>query len=295
MGKNPYLSLQTSVSLPRQLFARICATVLLSLPLIVRGGLCHAQTSPPIQNRTGVRMTMDTVDHDPAIRLQIPGTPEVDCTFTILFPEHVTVRALGSAEATHLYIYRPGQTTNAPQWKTGPDSLSYEADLGNVRLGARATLEGDGIRFRYDFQNKSDIAYDMASAVTDPRFRILFYDPRLERTYVHQRDGFTLLASETPGRLQLPLSRWLPAHYHAQYTAPIPAEKVQHRADGITYYYRRESVDVPLIATLSVDRRWVAATFASDPGNVWSNPELTCQHADPQVSLPPHGHAYYEL
>jgi hypothetical protein len=50
-----------------------------------------------------------------------------------------------------------------------------------------------------------------------------------------------------------------------------------------------------MIATLSEDRTWVAASFARDPGNVWSNPELTCQHVDPQVVLMHGGHAEYEL
>jgi hypothetical protein len=30
-------------------------------------------------------------------------------------------------------------------------------------------------------------------------------------------------------------------------------------------------------------------------GNVWSNPELTCQHVDPTTSLPAHGTAVVEV
>jgi hypothetical protein len=37
------------------------------------------------------------------------------------------------------------------------------------------------------------------------------------------------------------------------------------------------------------------ATFSYDPGNVWTNPELTCQHADPQISLHPGQTRGYEL
>ena len=37
------------------------------------------------------------------------------------------------------------------------------------------------------------------------------------------------------------------------------------------------------------------ATFSYDPGNVWSNPELTCQHADPEVALDPGQTRAYEL
>jgi hypothetical protein len=91
------------------------------------------------------------------------------------------------------------------------------------------------------------------------------------------------------------LKSWFPARYLASFTVPVPKERVQRRDDGITYYYKSRSVDVPMIATLSEDRTWVAASFARDPGNVWSNPELTCQHVDPEAPLPHNGHAAYEV
>lgn len=83
--------------------------------------------------------------------------------------------------------------------------------------------------------------------------------------------------------------------YLAQFTAPFPAERVQHREDGITSIYRSQPVDIPMLATESADGSWVAASFARDSGNVWSNPELTCQHVDPTVPLPPHGSGGYEV
>jgi anion-transporting ArsA/GET3 family ATPase len=52
---------------------------------------------------------------------------------------------------------------------------------------------------------------------------------------------------------------------------------------------------MPLIATLSVDHKWIAASFTRDTGNVWSNPELTCQHVDPQVALSKDQTALYEV
>ena len=33
----------------------------------------------------------------------------------------------------------------------------------------------------------------------------------------------------------------------------------------------------------------MAATFSRHAGNVWSNPELTCQHADEEAPLPHDG------
>ena len=56
--------------------------------------------------------------------------------------------------------------------------------------------------------------------------------------------------------------------------------------DGITYYNKSRPVDEPMIATVSSDREWVVASVSKTTGNVWSNPELTCQHVDPERPLP---------
>jgi hypothetical protein len=240
-------------------------------------------------------MSVDRDDRNPALIIVVPDGPDNARGSKILFPEHVTVRAHGDREAEHLYIFRPGSQDASPQWKKTGNALEYARDFGEIHFVARATLEDDGIVFHYEFTNHSATDYDMVTAITDPRFHGVFYDPRLERTYVHHKDGFELLASETPARLTMPLQDWFPARYLASFTAPVPEERVQHRDDGITYYYKSRPVDVPMIATLSEDRTWVAASFARDPGNVWSNPELTCQHVDPEVSLPRHGHVAYDV
>src|SRR5262249_13512142 len=128
----------------------------------------------------------------------------------------------------------------------------YEMDFpGSLRMIATATLEDDGVRFRYEFANRSKAAYEMIYAVTDPRLTSNFHDVRLERTYVHHKDGFDLLASETPDRLTLTLAQWLPARYLASYTWPVPAKKVEKRDGGITYYNKSRAVDEPLVPPYS--------------------------------------------
>ena len=248
-----------------------------------------------VRNPAGITMTIDTSDKDPALSVTVPDGPPSGRTFKILLPEHVTVRPHGQTDASHLYIYGRDPATKAPQWKQTGNALEYETDFGQIHFAARATLLADGILFHYDFVNSGPVDYDMATAITDPRFHAVFYDPRLERTFVHHKDGFVLLASHTPERLTLPLTDWLPVRYLASYTAPIPSELVRQPGDGITYRYSPDRVDAPIIATLSNDRTWVAASFSRDPGNVWSNPELTCQHVDPQVPLPHGAHAQYEV
>lgn len=265
--------------------------------LLLSLGIPVAATSQTldVRNSSGLRMSVDTDDHNPALIIVVPDGPEGVRSSKILFPEHVTVRAHGQSEPEHLYIFRPGTEGYSPEWKKTDNALEYARHFGQIHFVARATLKDDGIVFHYEFTNHSGIDYDMVTAITDPRFHAVFYDPRLQRTYVHHKDGFDLLASETPARLTIPLKNWFPVRYLASYTAPVPKERIQHRDDGITYYYKSRPVDMPMIATLSEDRTWVAASFARDPGNVWSNPELTCQHVDPDVPLPHHGHAAYEV
>jgi hypothetical protein len=81
----------------------------------------------------------------------------------------------------------------------------------------------------------------------------------------------------------------------ASFTWPVPAQRVEHRSDGITYYTKSREVDEPMVATLSTDHKWIVASFTRTTGNVWSNPELTCQHVDPQAALLPGQDATLEV
>jgi hypothetical protein len=260
-------------------------------PFILLATFCfgfavHAQVVPAVQNTSGMRLIVADENSYPTLRVVLPGHPDSDRAIEVIFPEHVTVRQLGQTEGKRLFLFRPGQHADRPPWQRVGSSLQYGMDfVVGLHMQATATLEEDGVRFRYQFDNRSKIAYEMIYAPTDPRLTSIFHDVRLERTYVHHKDGFDLLASETPSRLTMPLNQWLPARYLASYTWPIPAKKVEKRDDGIMYYNKSRVVDEPLVATRSIDNKWVVASFTRTTGNVWSNPELTCQHVDPEIPL----------
>ena len=75
---------------------------------------------------------------------------------------------------------------------------------------------------------------------------------RLERTYVHRKEGFELLAVDMPARLAMPLNQWLPCRYLDSYTWPVPPpDKRVRKEEGTTYYNASRPVDEPLIATVS--------------------------------------------
>jgi hypothetical protein len=259
--------------------AALCAITVLCSATPVCG-----QNPPSISNFSGIQLRVAAENTQPTLRVILPGHPETDRAIEIIFPEHVTARPEG-AEAEHLYLFRPGKEGDPPPWRQTAQSLEYERDFKGVHFLARATLEDDGLQIHYEFTNRSKVDYRMIYAVTDPRLTSFLHDPRLERTYVHHKEGFDLLASETPERVTTPLNRWLPLRYLASFTWPVAAKRVEQRGDGLTYYNKSRAVDLPMIATLSSDRKWVVASFTRTAGNVWSNPELTCQHVDPETSL----------
>ena len=232
----------------------------------------------------------------PTVGILLPGQKVNDAAIRVLFPEHVTAVRQGDSVAEQLYFPSPTSGDEPVTWRRLPTGLEYERDLPRgIHFLARATLESDGVRFHYEFVNRSPAAYRMIYAVTDPRLTGQFHDERLERTYVRQDGGFALLASETPARLSMARDQWLPARYLASVTWPVPPRLVDRRPDGITYYTRSRRVDAPFLATVSSDSEWVVASFARETGNIWSNPELTCQHVDPQRALPPQGRAVAEI
>ena len=267
--------------------------------VILASVLCIAGADGPsastIHNSTGLRILVAAENKQPTLRIVLPDRPETDRTIEVIFPEHVTARIRGNKVAEHMYLFEPGLQGDAPQWKQDKNSLQYERDFGSVHFLARAVLQSDGVLFHYQFVNRSSTTYGLIYAVTDPRLTGMFHDVRLERTYVHRTTGFDLLASETPSRLTMPLDQWLPARYLASFTWPVPTQRIERRDDGITYYNKSREVDQPLVVTLSEDRQWSVASFSRTTGNVWSNPELTCQHVDPEVSLAAHGTAVAEV
>lgn len=274
---------------------RSLALLLLSLSAFY-GLTGSAQQPMTMQNSAGMKLIVDPGHTDPVLRVVLPGHPDTDSAIEVVFPEHVTAKTAGAADAGQLYLYRPGREGDRPDWKVVGRSIGYERDLKlGVHFLARATLEDDGVLFHYEFVNQSSAAFDMIYAVTDPRLTSIFHDVRLERTYVHHTDGFGLLAADTPARLTEPLSQWLPARYLDSFTWPVPEQRVERRADGIMYYNNSRPVDEPMIATESDDGKWIVASFTRTTGNVWSNPELTCQHVDPETSLAPGATAVLEV
>ena len=249
-----------------------------------------------VDNASGVTVRVATEHSDPSLWLDVSDEPSGKDAVLVLLPEHVTVRRRGRNEAEHLYLWQPDQHGSRSSWTRVRNTLQYEKEFApGIRFLAQVSLEPDGVLYHYEFVNHSDVDFDSVQAITDPRMiSPLFHDVRLERTYVHGQQGFVLLASDMPERLTMPLDQWLPNRYRISYAWPVEKTRVQKQADGITFLNASNRADEPVIATLSTDRRWIMATFSRNPGNLWTNPELTCQHADPEIALPHHSEGIVE-
>src|SRR5436190_11424635 len=118
----------------------------------------------------GCRSRADVMQVTPwraTLLITLPG--HSDPSIEVMFPEHVTAVRHGGDQAEHLYLNGPG---DAPAWRRSSNVFQYERDLRrDIHMLARATLESDGVLFHYELTNRSDVAYDMIVAVTDPRLR----------------------------------------------------------------------------------------------------------------------------
>ncbi|MGC4104701.1 hypothetical protein [Ferruginibacter sp.] len=236
---------------------------------------------------SGIKLTVINQTY-PLLQILLPGQPATERGIEVEFPEHVTGVNLQTNAVEQLYFVTRGERNKRtlPTWKIDGNTLLYETVLnGTMKLTAKAQLDTDGIRYSYTFTNTATVAWQNLQAVTCVKLYSAFSDTLLERTYVHHTKGFDLLASETPERLTMPLQKWLPCRYLVSYTWPVPANKIQKGEDGITRYNKSRKVDMPMIATISHDKKWVAATYTAETGNLWTNPERTCHHADPAIAL----------
>jgi len=266
---------------------KLNAGILISFLLLVAGCTSKAQSDFTISNSKGVKVIV-TNKNFPLLKVLLPGQSEADRGIEIEFPEHVTGLNTRSNQIEHLYFVSFGNANKRtlPVWHVNGNSISYKTKMDDaVTMIAAVSLEEDGLRYTYKFINHSTQSYLNLQAVTCVKLYSLFSDTLLQRTYVHHTEGFDLLASETPERLTMPLQKWLPCRYLVSYTWPVNPNYIQKGEDSIIHYNKSRKVDKPFIATISHDGQWIAATYTKETGNLWTNPERTCQHADPYVDL----------
>ena len=258
-----------------------------TLSVLLIGIKTQAQSGLVISIPNGLKVIVVQKDF-PLLKLLLPGQSISDRGIEIEFPEHVTGLNEKNNQVEHLYLVtnRNANKRTLPIWRVDGNILIYETEFDSkIKMVATAHLESNGLRYTYKFINHSNISYLNFQAVTCVKLYSLFSDTLLQRTYVHHSDGFDLLASETPERLKMPLQKWLPCRYLVSYNWPVASKRIEKDGDAVTRYYKSRKADKPFIATLSHDKTWIASTYTKETGNLWTNPERSCQHSDPSTTL----------
>ena len=268
----------------RNSFASAPALLLVVMPI------AHCQAAPQAGeillpgSSVRVRPMHDRVA--PTLELLFPPGEGPDPAVRIELPESVLAQLEGGSEQLTLYANHHADNKR-PMWRVagGAIEATFELD-GGCQMNVQARAEPDGLRITYKFTNRSNENYAWIMPATCVRQSGSLEDPLLERTYVHHKNGFELLASETPDRLEMTQQQWLPCRYRAFHSWGRPRpEKRKIQRGGLTSYTKSRPVDLPFVATQSRNGKWLIATYAKGVGSVWTNPARTCQHADPLVAL----------
>ena len=261
--------------------------IYLLLLLPITGTVTRTGFEPALAQSSALKVILIRKDL-PLLKILLPGQPPSERGIEIEFPEHVTGLNKRTNQVEHLYLVtNTNLKRTVPRWQINGNEFSYETEFDSIKMIATAYLETDGLRCMYKFINRSTISYQNLQAVTCVKLYSAFSDTFMRRTYVHHPDGFDLMASETPERLSMPLQKWLPCRYLVSYKWPIEIKRIEKREDLITRYNKSRKADKPFIATLSHDKKWIAATYTRETGNLWTNPERSCHHADPATNLDP--------
>ena len=240
----------------------------------------------------------------PALLVHLERDGESQGRLRVRFPEGID--ATRADDGRHLKFY---QDIRSPAWpaklECEPEALPVEwtgdeADTGYVMrlnngmaLTARATVEGAKVVMAYELENGTDI--DMASCIIwscvllQPAPPIA--DNPMERTGVLSGGAFKLFRELIPHfepfpRDQAEYQRFagyvegmIPQHDNPN-IVPHPGFPDDRTKDN--YFWRSpEPIDLGAIGTVSADGEWSVATVGEGVHSVWTNPGISCQHADP--------------
>ncbi|HJN15733.1 MAG TPA: hypothetical protein QGH10_09595 [Armatimonadota bacterium] len=247
----------------------------------------------------------------PALLIHLARDGE-DCGhLRIRFPEGIDANLAGTRE--HLKFYQDlrspawpakleTEPTNLPvDWAGDDQSVSYEMTFDNgMVLKAKATVDGATVTLSYELLNATDI--DLSScqiwSCNIATFCPPIADHLLERTGIMVDGSFRLFRDLVPTfkPWDRPDAEYQRFGGYPEGTIPKTENPMVHPHPGFPddptksnyFYHATKPFDFGVIATTSIDGTWAVATIGEGVNAVWTNPGISCQHADPAGKpLPP--------
>ncbi len=181
------------------------------------------------------------------------------------------------------------------KWQGDDKSLSYELKFDNgMVLNSSARVEGTKVIMSHKLTNGTDMDLKdvkMWNCVQNV-FLENINDPKMERTSTITAGEYELFKNMIPAskeytdKVKPELQRFLGfkdlnSRSFKECPHVIPHPGFPDDPDQRIYFWESDkAIDVPIIATMSKDGQWGVATMSSQAPGVWSNPGISCQHAD---------------
>jgi hypothetical protein len=223
----------------------------------------------------------------------------------VRFPEIIQARVPGKDQPLKLYqdnrspewpVVLDCQPIDRPvTWKGSGASLGYEMRFDNgMLLQARARIERGSVTLGYSLENRTDL--HLLDLCIWNCIQLLPHDelndPLMERTFVQVDDTFKSMRALVPDfepyapakAAQQRFLAFLPTTPRPFEDNPFIAPHPGHPDDpelAISFWQVAPPIDATIIATTSRDKTWTLVTRASGAPGVWTNPGISCHHADP--------------
>ena len=289
--------------------------------LLLVGPACRTETQmkqiDPAPRVAPIELALEGIINQwnyPALKIHIKRNGRKAGHLLVRMPEAIDARDKGSGRAMKFY-----QDTRDPAWRaklecepldlpvtwTGTDKdLRHTIALDNgMVLRSRARVLPSTVRISYQLANNT--AYDLQDVVIwsciqlrpAPHLR----DPLLRRTAVAVGGKFRLMRDLIPG-FEPYGDRDADRQRFTAYAAGVPRPKQNPQVlphpgfkddpdKTISFWHVPQAVDVEVIATVARDGTWSVATYGAGASRVWTNPVISCQHADQVIPTCPTGKA----
>ncbi len=256
----------------------------------------------------------ENAQHFPLLKIHLQRNGQDAGYVNVRFPE--AIQATDTARRQVLKFYQdvwspewPAHLACEPvdlpvRWDTTDGRVAYTMQLDNgMVLHASATVTGAVVTLRYDLENHTPLTLEEVGIWNCIQMQLAppLDDPLMDRTYCWTDRGFQLMRSLVPGfrpytrdqAVNRRFSAYLPGipkpYPENPYIVPHPGHP-DDPDQRIWFWTVTNPIPRAAIATVSKDGTWAALTQGKGARGVWTNPGISCHHADPVGKpLPPKG------
>jgi len=249
----------------------------------------------------------------PALRIHFTLEGRATNTLVVRFPE--VIEATDADSGKVLKFYQDNRmpewpvdlecepTDRSPAWEGDATALGYAMHFDNgMVLKSRARVEGATVVLTHALENKTSLGlrdlkmWNCVQLIQAPDFA----DPLMERTSVLVDGRRQLMAGLCPGFEPYPKAKAVQQRFQA-HTRGTPRWFTATRTElphpgfpddpdqAVVFWQVDPSIDRAVIATPSLDGDWMIATSGDGAKGVWTNPGISCHHADPTAPSCPAG------